>query len=127
MLCTVARMWLLLLALLVVGCGGSDTFSRRTSAGCMTLHGARIGSNVDTIARRAGGGAFRARVGVDMATVAFGRSASEGRQLEAAYARVLRRSGRPTKYLLYRNRNAVVLWGQVPGDEIREVVLDCLV
>src|SRR5690348_4062186 len=99
----VARLSLLLPVLFVVGCGASGNFSRDTSAGCVTLHGGHISGKVDTIARHAGAGAFRARVGVNTATVTFGRTSGEAKRTETAYARVLRAAHQPTKYLLFRN------------------------
>jgi hypothetical protein len=67
------------------------------------------------------------RVGVDTAIVAFGRTSEEAKRIEAAYARVLRAADKPATYMLFRNRNAVVVWSEVPGDDAREIVLDCLV
>ena len=121
---------MLLPVLLVTGCGASTNFSHDTSARCVTLHGGRVstGANdLDRIARKADAGAFRARVGVDTATVAFERTSEHAKQIEAAYARVLESAGEPTKYVLFRNRNAVVIWAHVPGDDNRAIVVDCLV
>ena len=125
-----ARLWLLIPVLLVTGCGGAANFSRDTSAGCVTLHGGHVSTraaDLDAIARHAKAGAFRARVGVDTATVAFEETSEDAKRTEAAYARVLGDAGEPRKYVLFRNRNAVVIWAQVPGDEDRATVVDCLV
>jgi len=123
-------MWLLLPVLVVTGCGPSSTFSRDTSAGCMRLHGGRVANaakGLDTIARGANASAFRVRAGTDAATVEFARTSQDAESLEAAYARALKVAREPTKYLLYRNRNAVVIWAHVPGDDSRATVIDCLV
>jgi hypothetical protein len=58
--------------------------------------------------------------------VAFGRTTDEAKRIEAAYAQALDAAGEPTKYLLSRNRNAVVVWSHMPGDEHRNTVEDCL-
>jgi hypothetical protein len=126
----VARLWLVLPLLLVTGCGASANFSRDTSANCVRLHGGRVSigtDDLDAIARQADAGAFRARLGVDTATVAFERTSDDAKRMEAAYSRVLGTAGEPTKYLLFRNRNAVVTWAHVPGDDNRATVVDCLV
>ena len=122
------RVWLLLPILVVTGCGPPATFSRKTSAGCMTLKGVHVSTGgLGSVARAASAGAFRARVGTDAATVAFGRTAEEGKRIDAAYARALDAAGEPRKYLLFRNRNAVVVWAHMPGDDSRTAVEDCLV
>lgn len=94
----------------------------------MTLHGGRVSSDrLGSIASGASAGAFRVRVGTDAATVAFGRTAEEAQRLETAYGRAFAAAGEPTKYLLFRNRNAVVVWAHMPGDESLTTVEDCLV
>lgn len=125
-----ARAWPLLTVLLVVGCGGPGNLSRDTSVKCMRLHGVQVSTDaerLDTIARRAGGGALRAQVGGDTAIVAFERSEGDERRTEAAYRRGLTAADKPVKYLLRRNRNAVVVWDRNPGDDSRPAVEDCLV
>ena len=96
----------------------------------MTLHGvpvSRSDRDLDAIARHAGAGAFRAHVGPDTATLAFERSDDEAKLTDRAYARVLGATGKPTKYVLSRNRNAVVVWDSPPGDDAVSTVTDCLV
>ena len=127
-----ARASLLLLVLLAAGCAGSSSlsFDRDTSAKCMTLHGARVSTSVhdlDGIAKRAGAGALRAHVGADTATVAFERTEDDAKRAERDYARVVVAAGKPAKYVLFRNRNAVVVWDGLPGDDARATVDDCLV
>jgi hypothetical protein len=96
----------------------------------MTLHGARVSTSahgLDAIAKHAGAGALRARVGVDSATVAFERTEDDATRTERAYARVVAAAGKPAKYVLFRNRNAVVVWDDLPGDDARTTVDACLV
>jgi hypothetical protein len=113
--------------LLLAGCGPSGNFSRDTSAKCVELHGGRVSNRVGAMARHAEAGAFRARVGIDTATVAFERTNEDAKRLEAAYARALKSAGEDPKYVLFRYRNAVVVWSQHPGDENGTTLRDCLV
>lgn len=70
---------------------------------------------------------MRAQVAADTAIVAFQHSEDDAKRTETAYRRVLLDAGKPVKYLLRRNRNAVVVWDRNPGDDSRTAVEDCLV
>jgi hypothetical protein len=96
----------------------------------MRLQGVQVSTSagrLDAIARDADGGALRAQVAGDTAIVAFQRSEDDAKRTETAYRRALLDAGKPVRYLLRRNRNAVVVWDRNPADDSRTAVEDCLV
>ena len=128
------------------GCGGGSTTTAKAtdvlSLGpvlrCLRdIRHARVTTSqadLDQIARRAGRGAARVRLGVgpkvpkglNVATVVLERSAHDARSTEAHYRSVYRALGGNPAGVLVRSANAVVAFGARPSAQDRSVVMRCV-
>jgi hypothetical protein len=144
---TVSLVTALAAAAAAAGCGGGGSTTTAQSAHVLALdpvlrclrgiHHARVTtsqSDLDQIARRAGRGAARVRLGVgpktpkglNVATVVLERSPDHARTTEARYRSVYRALGGNPAGVLVRSGNAVVAFGTRPSTQDRSVVTRCL-
>lgn len=125
----VALPLLALLALLAAGCGGKTSYSAAKTRACLQARGAKIGNpdRSDLVATTALGGAFKASLGDNFVTLAFGTDDTTGTQIFDAYqhfAFANIKSG--ILDVLRRYNNAVTLWHQHPQDADLSLVVGCL-
>ena len=131
MLRSMGRVSLAALAVVVLfaltGCGGKTTYSIDRTKNCLTQRGVRIGGPLDFVAGTAMGGAFRANLGDNWVTVAFGDTLKSGVDIENAYTRFALpniRAGLPD--VLRRYNNVVTLWHMHPSDSDLALIVGCL-
>jgi hypothetical protein len=111
----------------VAGCGGQTTYSLDPTKTCLSERGVRIGGPLDFVANTAMGGAFRANLGDNWVTVAFGDNLKSGVDIENAYTRFALPNVRPgLPDVLRRYNNAVTLWHIHPSDSDLSLVVGCL-
>ena len=111
----------------LTGCGGKTTYTADHTKTCLVQRGVRIGGPLDFVAGTAMGGAFRANLGDNWVTVAFGDNLKSGVDIENAYTRFALpnvRGGLPD--VLRRYNNAVTLWHAHPNDSDLSLVVGCL-
>ena len=125
----VALPFVVLLALLAAGCGGKTTYSAAKTRACLVARGATIGApdRSDIVATTALGGAFKANLGDNSVTVAFGTDDTSGNAIYQAYQHFAFpnvRSG--ILDVLRRYNNAVTLWHEHPQDADLSLVVGCL-
>jgi hypothetical protein len=115
------------IALLVAGCGGQTSYSASPTKTCLVQRGVRIGGRLDFVASTAMGGAFRANLGDNWVTVAFGDNLKSGVDIENAYSRFAFPNVRPgLADVLHRYNNAVTLWHMHPSDSDLSLIVGCL-
>jgi hypothetical protein len=118
---------MLVLVLVVAGCGGSKSYSRASTKACLVERGAKIGGKLDFVATTASGGAFVANLGDNFVKVAFGADANEAQQIQDAYQRFAGKNVQGgLADVLRRYDNAVTLWHEHPGDSDLALVVGCL-
>ena len=111
----------------VSGCGGKTTYTADRTKSCLTQHGVAIGGPLDFVAGTATGGAFRANLGDNWVTIAFGDNLQSGIDIENAYTRFALPNVRPgLADVLRRYNNAVTLWHMHPSDSDLSLVVGCL-
>jgi hypothetical protein len=89
--------------------------------------GVRVGGPLDFVAGTAMGGAFRANLGDNWVTVAFGDNLKSGVDIENAYSRFALPNVRGgLSDVLRRYNNAVTLWHVHPNDSDLSLVVGCL-
>jgi hypothetical protein len=128
----VARVVVPLLALVVLlaaGCGGKTTYSAAKTRACLQARGAQIGPPAasDLVATSAVGGAFKAQLGDNFVTLAFGTDENTGQNIADAYQRFAFsnvKTGLPD--VLRRYSNVVTLWHEHPQDADLSLVVGCL-
>jgi hypothetical protein len=119
---------ILALSVLATSCGGgggSSTYTAAPSERCLTKAGVKVGHNVDFVASTALGGSFRATLADNSVTVALGRTADEGDNLDQAYRRFHAKNV-GIDDVLRRQQNAVLLWHVHPSDADVATVTGCL-
>jgi hypothetical protein len=112
---------------LLSGCGSTSNYTLGKTKTCLTQRGVGIGGPLDFVAGTAMGGAFRANLGDNWVTIAFGDTLKSGTDIESAYSRFAGsnvRSGLAD--VLRRDRNAVMLWHVHPSDSDVSLVVGCL-
>ena len=113
--------------LVAAGCGGQTTYTPAKTESCLTQRGARIGGKLDFVAETATGGAFVTQLGDNYATIAFGKTLADGKQIELAYERFAFPNVRADlPDVLRRYDNAVTLWHAHPSSSDLSLVVGCL-
>ncbi len=118
----------LLLVVVLAACGGSSKstlYARAATKQCLEQRGVKTGGKLDFVASTATGGAFRAKIGDNRVTIAFGETEEDARQIELAYRR-FRSKKVNINSILARKGNVVLLWGFAPAERDLETVADCL-
>jgi len=118
---------MVLLVLVVAGCGSSKSYSLADTRACLEARGVKIGGPLDFVASTATGGAFAASLGDNSVKVVFGETTDDGEQLERAYGRFAFanvKEGLPD--VLRRYANVVTLWHEHPSDSDLALVTGCL-
>ena len=111
----------------LTGCGGKTTYTADRTKTCLAQRGVRIGGPLDFVAGTAMGGAFRANLGDNWVTVAFGDNLKHGVDIENAYTRfALPNVKEGLSDVLRRYNNAVTLWHMHPSDSDLSLVVGCL-
>jgi hypothetical protein len=111
----------------LAGCGGKTTYSSDRTRNCLTQRGVKVGGPLDFVANTAIGGAFRANLGDNWVTVAFGDTLKSGVDIENAYTRfALPNVKAGLSDVLRRYNNAVTLWHMHPSDSDLSLVVGCL-
>ena len=119
---------LVVLALLVAGCGGSSAPSFYTAAktrACLRDAKARVGPATDFVASTATGGSLKARLTDNFVTIAFGATQSDADNIQAAYTRFAAKNVGVSD-VLRQQSNAVMLWHEHPSDADLALVTGCL-
>jgi hypothetical protein len=118
---------LLLVVVVVAGCGGSSAYSLAKTRTCLTQRGAKIGGKLDFVASTAPAGAFVTSLGDNSVEVVFGQTQSDAEQIEQAYHRFAFKNVKAgLSDVLRRYNNAVTLWHQHPQDNDLALVVGCL-
>ena len=107
-------------------CGGSEAhYTRSATVACLDRQ--------FVVPKLLGGssrdreGAINATVDESRVIVNFDRTAGDAKRTMLAFEAQAEAAGEPTTdEVLERRANAVILWDQVPTDEERELVEDCL-
>jgi len=111
----------------VSGCGGKTIYTADRTRSCLAQRGVAIHGPLDFVAGTATGGAFRANLGDNWVTVAFGDTLQSGMDIESAYTRFALPNVRPNlSDVLRRYNNAVTLWHMHPADSDLALVVGCL-
>lgn len=111
--------------------GGDDLYSLKGTSGCLTdREGVRVSDRErdlgrDFIAQAAPGGALKVTFEGNDLVLSFGTTEQDAERTQRAY---LRFAGGtiPVQDLLFRERNAVLLWRDPPRPEHRELLVGCL-
>lgn len=108
----------LLLAGLLSACGTNGTiYTAAKTRSCFAAHGATIATpGGDLVASTATGGAFRADLGSNFVTVAFGATVADANKIDAAYRRFAGKNI-GINDVLFQQGNAVMLWHLQPQAE----------
>ena len=115
------------LLLTVTGCGGQKDYSLTAVKECLGQRGAHVGGKLDFVAQTATGGAFVTHLGDNFATIAFGESPTDGKQIELAYQRFAFANVRAgLADVLKRYNNVVTLWHVHPSNTDLAIVTGCL-
>jgi len=116
-------------ALLAAGCGGEPEptlYQLEPTRACLDGAGLDVTTeNLDFVASTATGGALRAEIGANEVTVSFGATEEEAERTARAY-RNFAGPRIPIDHVLFREHNAVLVWGAPPSDEERTRVHSCL-
>ena len=116
-------------ALLAAGCGGEPeptVYRLEPTRACLEQTGLEpTTANVDFVASTATGGAVRAEIAANEVTISFGETDEEAQRTARAYENF---AGPriPIEHVLFREHNAVLVWGAPPTDEERTRVVSCL-
>ncbi len=111
----------------LTGCGGKTSYTADHTKNCLVQRGVRVGGPLDFVAGTAMGGAFRANLGDNWVTVAFGDNLKSGVDIENAYTRfALPNVKAGLSDVLRRYNNAVTLWHAHPNDSDLSLVVGCL-
>jgi hypothetical protein len=116
-------------ALLAAGCGGPagpETYGLDPTRACLEEAGFDVTTeDLDFVASTAVGGAVRADMPGNHVTISFGEGEEEAVRTEQAYRRFAAPQI-PIEHVLFRERNAVLVWGAPPTDEESGPVVACL-
>jgi hypothetical protein len=118
---------IVMLGLVLAGCGGKPSYSLDDTRACLESRGVQIGGPLDFVASTATGGAFRATVGDNSVKIVFGESEDDAKQIERGYdhfAFANVKAGLPD--VLRRYNNTVTLWHEHPEDSDLALVTGCL-
>lgn len=111
------------------GCGGEPTpeaYAPESTRACLEEAGHEVSTDeLDFVASTATGGAFRADVGENEVTVAFGETEEEAERTARAY-RNFAGPTIPIDHVLFQVSNSVLVWGAPPSDDERGAVEGCL-
>lgn len=116
-------------ALLGGGCSGEappEVYAPEPTRACLEEGGHEVATEgLDFVASTATRGAFRADVGENEVTLAFGETEEEAERTARAY-RNFAGPTIPIDHVLFRISNSVLVWGAPPSDEERGAVEGCL-
>ena len=118
---------IVMLGLVLTGCGGKPSYSLEDTRACLESQGVQIGGPLDFVATTATGGAFRASVGDNSVKIVFGESEDDAKQIERGYDHFAFenvKSGLPD--VLRRYYNTVTLWHEHPQDSDLALITGCL-
>lgn len=120
---------LALVAALAVSCGGSGgrLYSLSSTRACLAAKHVRVGDAPadDIVASTATGGALRASLHANFATVVFGATLSDAGNIDEAYRRFAAKNV-GVDSVLYQQGNAVMLWHATPSNAETTTVTGCL-
>lgn len=120
---------LALVAALAVSCGGSGghLYSLSSTRACLVAKHVRVGATPldDIVASTATGGALRASLRSNFATVVFGATLSDAGNIDEAYRRFAAKNV-GVDSVLYQQGNAVMLWHATPSNADTATVTGCL-
>jgi len=114
-------------AALVASCGsqGTKLASQDKTRACLTAHGVRLGGALDFVATTATGGALKAHLADNDATVVFGATVADADNINQAYHRFHSRNV-GIDDVLRQQGNVVMLWHQHPSDADLSRITSCL-
>jgi hypothetical protein len=119
---------LALVAACAVSCGGAGTqlYTLVKTRSCLTAKHVRVGGTPgDIVALTATGGALRAHLRSNFATVVFGATLSDAGNIDEAYRRFAAKNV-GVDDVLYQQGNAVMLWHDHPSNADAATVTGCL-
>lgn len=116
-------------ALVAAGCGGEsgpELYRLEPTQACLEEAGLDVTTDdLDFVASTAAGGALRVDIAANHATISFGETQDEAARTAEAY-RNFAGPQIPVEHVLFREQNAVLVWGAPPSDEERTRVVSCL-
>jgi hypothetical protein len=118
---------LVAVAVLAAACGNpaDKHYTLEKTKACLTSHGVRVGGTLDFVATTSTGGAFKAHLGPNFVTIAFGATSGDADNIDDAYRR-FRSSNVGIDDVLRQQNNAVMLWHEHPSNEQLATVTGCL-
>jgi hypothetical protein len=125
----VALPFAVLLAVVAAGCGGNTVYTSAKTKTCLQQRGATIATpdRGDLVATTALGGAFKAELGDNSVTVAFGTNQTNGNDIYQAYQHFAFSNVKSGILdVLRRYNNVVTLWHLHPADADLSLVVGCL-
>jgi hypothetical protein len=116
--------------LATAGCGGSTTtlYTQAKTRACLQKAGIAVSSvatTSDFVANSATGGAFRAKLSDNFATVSFGLTQTDADNIDQAYLRFHAKNV-GIDDVLRTQGNAVMLWHEHPSDADVSTITGCL-
>jgi hypothetical protein len=118
---------LVVVTLAAISCGGKGTklSSRAKTRTCLIADGVRLGGALDFVATTATGGALRAHLAGNDATVVFGATLADADNINQAYHR-FHSQNVGIDDVLRQQDNVVMLWHQHPSDADLARITACL-
>jgi hypothetical protein len=117
-----------LLVLLASGCGGSGSsalYSLQKTRACLSAKHVKLGGQLDFVATTATGGAMKARLPSNFVTIVFGATVADADNIDQAYEQFHAKNV-GIENVLHEDRNAVMLWHDLPADADVHAITGCL-
>ena len=118
---------LLAVVALVAACGGGGTklATLEKTRTCLIAHHVSLGGQLDFVATTATGGALRAHLAKNVATVVFGATLADADNINEAYHR-FHSENVGIDDVLRQQANVVMLWRRHPSDAEQARITSCL-